>query len=412
MSPDVTHQFCRRANEDFLTSSYRITNYNGTATNTLAIQPQELQGYTGEIGLRSKFRTGVIGHQLNISAVEANNELYRGGTLGFKSYSYATNIYNPVRPLPGAFQTSGFAQSDDRPLLSRLTARSVAVSDTLSLFNDRLLLTLGGRWQDIALSGFVTAAGPTQGTRSSYYNEARFSPAVGAVIRATDELSIYANYIEALDAVPTPATARNANTVFPPIVSKQQEVGAKYDFGFVALTASLFQIEQPSTYTDPTTRIFSVDGLQRNRGAEFNIFGEPFKGVRLLGGIALIDAKQVSSIGGRYNGNDVPGVPTTSLTLYGEYDLPGWMAPGVTLTGRVIHTADVFYDQANTQTVSDWTRVDLGARYTFVAPNGKPAVLRATIENVADTAYYLSAARGYLAVGAPRTYMVSATFNF
>ncbi|MFZ5735380.1 MAG: TonB-dependent siderophore receptor [Pseudomonadota bacterium] len=400
-------------NEDFLTSSYRITNFNGTATNTLAIQPQELQGYTGEIGLRSKFRTGVIGHQLNISAVEANNELYRGGTLGFTPYSYVTNIYNPVRPRPGAFQTSGFAQSDDRPLLSRLTARSVAVSDTLSLFNDRLLLTLGGRWQDIALSGFVTAAGPTQGTRSSYYNEARFSPAVGAVIRATDELSIYGNYIEALEAGPTaPATARNSNTVFPPTVSKQQEVGAKYDFGFVALTASLFQIEQPSAYTDPTTNIFSVDGLQRNRGAEFNVFGEPFKGFRLLGGIALIDAKLVSTIGGRYNGNDVPGVPTTSLTLYGEYDLPAWMAPGVTLTGRVIHTADVFYDQANTQTVSDWTRVDLGARYTFVAPNGKPAVLRATIENVADTAYYLSAARGYLAVGAPRTYMVSATFNF
>lgn len=119
-----------------------------------------------------------------------------------------------VRPRPGAFQTSGFAQSDDRPLLSRLTARSVAVSDTLSLFNDRLLLTLGGRWQDIALSGFVTAAGPTQGTRSSYYNEARFSPAVGAVIRATDELSIYGNYIESLDSGPTaPATARNPNTV-------------------------------------------------------------------------------------------------------------------------------------------------------------------------------------------------------
>ncbi|MCP2876440.1 hypothetical protein NK905_23865, partial [Salmonella enterica subsp. enterica serovar Typhimurium] len=76
----------------------------------------------------------------------------------------------------------------------------------------------------------------------------------------------------------------------------------------------------------------------------------------------------------------VPGVPVTTVNLYGEYDLPAWIAPGVTLTGRVIHTADVFYDQANTQTVSDWTRVDLGARYTFVGPNGKPAVLRAMVE--------------------------------
>uniref|UniRef100_E6VNP4 TonB-dependent siderophore receptor n=1 Tax=Rhodopseudomonas palustris (strain DX-1) TaxID=652103 RepID=E6VNP4_RHOPX len=400
-------------NEDFLSSSYRITNFNGTATNTLAIQPQQLQGYTGEIGLRSKFRTGVIGHQLNISAVDANNELYRGGVLGFTPFSYVTNIYNPVRLPPGSFQTSGFAKSDDRPLLSRLTARSVAVSDTLSLFDDRLLLTLGGRWQDIALSGFVTAPGPKLGTESSRYQDARFSPAVGAVIRATDQLSIYGNYIESLDSGPTaPATAKNPNTVFPPVVSKQHEVGAKYDFGTVALTASLFQIEQPSAFTDPATNIFSVSGLQRNRGIELNVFGEPFKGVRLLGGITLMDAKLVSTIGGRFNGNDVPGVPVTALNLYGEYDLPHWLAPGLTMTGRVIHTGDVFYDQANTQTVADWTRVDLGARYTFDGPSGKPIVLRAVVENVADTAYYQSATRGYLAVGAPRTYMVSATFNF
>ncbi|WP_398482171.1 TonB-dependent siderophore receptor [Tardiphaga sp.] len=399
-------------NEDFLSSSYQITNSNGNAINSLAIQPQELQGFTGEIGLRSKFRTGFIGHQFNISAVEANNDLHRGGPLNYTPFSYATNIYNPVRPVPGTFQTSGFARSDDRPLLSSLTARSVAISDTLSFLDERLFLTLGGRWQDIKLRGF-SVNGPTAGMETSRYHKGRFSPAVGAVIRATDRLSIYGNYIESLDAGPTaPATAVNANTVFAPTVSRQQEAGVKYDFGTVAVTASFFQIEQPSAFTDPVSRIFSVSGLQRNRGMELNVFGEPIQGVRLLGGIALIDAKLVSTLGGRFDGNDAPGVPVTALNLYGEYDLPHWMAPGVTLTGRVIHTGDVYYDQANTQRVSEWTRVDLGARYAFVGPTGKPAVLRAIVENVADNNYYLSAARGFLAVGAPRTYMLSATFNF
>jgi iron complex outermembrane receptor protein len=314
--------------------------------------------------------------------------------------------------VPGTFQTSGFARSDDRPLLSSLTARSVAISDTLSFLDERLFLTLGGRWQDIKLRGF-SVNGPTAGMETSRYHKGRFSPAVGAVIRATDRLSIYGNYIESLDAGPTaPATAVNANTVFAPTVSRQQEAGVKYDFGTVAVTASFFQIEQPSAFTDPVSRIFSVSGLQRNRGMELNVFGEPIQGVRLLGGIALIDAKLVSTLGGRFDGNDAPGVPVTALNLYGEYDLPHWMAPGVTLTGRVIHTGDVYYDQANTQRVSEWTRVDLGARYAFVGPTGKPAVLRAIVENVADNNYYLSAARGFLAVGAPRTYMLSATFNF
>jgi iron complex outermembrane receptor protein len=400
-------------NEDFLSSSYRITNPNGTATNSLAVQPQELQGFSGEMGVRSKFRTGVIGHQLNVAAVNSTNELYRGGVLGFTPFSYVTNIYNPVRLPLGSFQTTGFARSDDRPLLSRLAARSVAVSDTLSFFDDRLLVTLGGRWQDIAVTGYVTAPGPTLGMESSRYQQARFSPAVGAVLRATDRLSFYTNYIESLDAGPTaPALANNSGTVFPPIVSRQQEVGAKYDFGTVAVTASLFEIKQPFAFTDPATNIFSLSGQQRNRGFELNVFGSPIQGVRLLGGIALMDATLVSTLGGRFDGNNVPGVPVTALNLYGEYDLPHWMAPGVTLTGRVIRTGDVFYDQANTQTVSAWTRVDLGARYAFVGPTGKPAVLRAVVENVADNAYWLSAARGFLAVGAPRTYMVSATFNF
>src|SRR5690606_16901647 len=292
----------------------------------------------------------------NVAAVTMTNELYRGGVLGFTPFSYVTNIYNPVRLPPGSFQTTGFARSDDRPLFTRLVARSVAVSDTLSVFDDRLLLTLGGRWQDIAISGYATAPGPNLGMETSRNQQARFSPAVGAVLRATDRLSLYTNYIESLDAGPTaPALAGNSGTVFPPVVSRQQEVGAKYDFGTVTVTASLFEIRQPFAFTDPGTNLFSVAGLQRNRGFELNVFGSPIEGLRLLGGIALMDARQVNTIGGRFDGNNVPGVPVTALNLYGEYDLPHWMAPGVTMTGRLIRTGDVFYDQANTQSVSGWT---------------------------------------------------------
>ena len=40
----------------------------------------------------------------------------------------------------------------------------------------------------------------------------------------------------------------------------------------------------------------------------------------------------------------------------------------------------------------EWTRVDIGARYTFMSPwNGKPIVIRANIENVFNEAYWASA---------------------
>jgi iron complex outermembrane receptor protein len=104
-------------------------------------------------------------------------------------------------------------------------------------------------------------------------------------------LSLYGNYIEGLSVGPTaPQTAANAFEVFPPIKSKQYEVDAKLDFGQFATTLAAFQITQPNSFTDPATNIFGVDGEQRNRGLEFNVFGEPQDGFRLLGGLAFTKA--------------------------------------------------------------------------------------------------------------------------
>jgi iron complex outermembrane receptor protein len=57
--------------------------------------------------------------------------------------------------------------------------------------------------------------------------------------------------------------------------------------------------------------------------------------------------------------------------------------------------------------------VDLGARYTFTSPwNGKPIVVHASVENVFNEAYWASAYSGVITLAAPRTYLLSTTFNF
>ncbi|AWN47587.1 TonB-dependent siderophore receptor [Methylobacterium terrae] len=402
-----------RYNEDFLTSSYRVTSVTGQATNTLAIQPQEITGLTGEVGLRTKFQTGMLGHFLTVSAVEANNRNHRGGFLAPTLPVFQTNIYDPVHLARGSVNTLFLPRSNDRPLFTELSARSVGIADTLSLGEDRFLLTLGGRFQEIDQQSYNTRPGPTLGALASNYRSGRFSPAIAAVFRPTDALSFYGNYIEALEPGPAPpVTAINANEVFPPVVSRQQEIGVKYDLGTLALTASLFEIAQPNAFTDPGTNRFSVSGLQRNRGLELSAFGEPLPGVRLIGGVTFLDGRLVDTVGRRFDGNVAPGVPDVAFNLYGEVDLPPWLAPGLTLTGRAIYTSSQYYDQANTQRVPDWTRFDAGLRYTFAGASGKPVTVRAIVENVFDNAYWASAARGFLAVGAPRTVIVSATVDF
>lgn len=404
-----------RYREDFLTSSYTILNSNGDATSTLAIQPQQIQGFSGEIGFRSEFDTGPVGHQLNVSLQKSLNENYRGGflpgALGLPG-SYATNIYNPVFLPDGSVNTGALPRSNNLPLFADLLSTSVEISDTLSFFDDRLDLTVGGRYQEVRSRGFNTRPGATPiGQQNYFYEESRFSPAVAANFSVTDNFSVYANYVEALsEGAIAPATVANANEIFPPFVHDQKEIGAKYDLGSFAVSAALFEIRQESAYTNPATNTYSVDGRQINRGLELSIFGEPVDGLRLLGGVTFMDAELARTRAGTFDGNRVPGVPKTMISLYGEYDLP-WVE-GLTMTGRVLYSGSTLYDQANTQKIDDWTRVDLGGRYKFTRENGKAVEIRANIENVFNENYWASSARGFLAAGAPRTFMLSASFDF
>ncbi len=405
-----------RYREDFLSTSYTIQNPNGDALAEFGYNPQEIQGISGEVGLRSEFDTGSVGHQLSVSVSRALNENNRGylhpGRLGFRSYM--TNIYNPVYVPSDWVSTGGLPRSNDLHAFSDLLATSVAISDTLSFAEDRFQLTVGGRYQEMRVRGYNTRPGAVPlGQQTYYYEESRFSPAVAALFNVSDSLSVYANYVEALTEGPSaPSTAVNSNQIFPPVVSKQKEIGLKYDLGEVMLGAALFEIRQPNGLT--TGGVFAVDGLQVNRGLELSAYGEPVDGVRLLGGVTFMDAKldkaENSRTGERFDGNRVPGVPDVAVSLYGEYDTP-WVED-LTLTGRLVYTGSTYYDQKNTQKVSDWTRVDLGARYSFERENGKPVEIRATVQNVFDENYWASSARGFLAAGAPRTFMVSTAFEF
>jgi iron complex outermembrane receptor protein len=81
----------------------------------------------------------------------------------------------------------------------------------------------------------------------------------------------------------------------------------------------------------------------------------------------------------------------------------------------MIYTSGVYINAANTLSIPDWTRFDVGARYTFDSPwNGKPITIRFAVENVANEIYYAGSYSSYgvLSLGAPRTYLVSSTFKF
>ncbi|WP_157632498.1 TonB-dependent receptor domain-containing protein, partial [Bacillus cereus] len=78
------------------------------------------------------------------------------------------------------------------------------------------------------------------------YDASANTPAGALLFKASDRLSLYANYIEGLSQGSTaPVSAANAGEVFPPFKTRQREVGAKFDFGRLASALSVYEIEKP-----------------------------------------------------------------------------------------------------------------------------------------------------------------------
>jgi iron complex outermembrane receptor protein len=363
-------------------------------------QPTFSDTHTGQLGLRGKFSTGAVRHEVNLSVDALHTD---SGVLAPVVATYTSNLY-ATGPLarPDLSTYSGTAPKTGESDLS-----SVALADTVHLFDDSVQLTLGVRQQKVKVRNFNAATG----AQTRFYDRDRLTPGVGLVVKTSESTSLYANYIEGLSQGPTaPAGTLNAGTMFAPVRSKQYELGVKHDFGRFAATLSAFQIEQPSGFVDAATNTYVVDGEQRNRGLEINTFGAPRPGVRVLGGVTFMQGKLTRTANGTYDGNHAIGVPSTQLNLSGEWDTP--FLPGFTLTGRAIHTSSQYYNVSNSQGIPAWTRLDVGARYA-TRVDGTPVTVRASIENLLDKDYWAAVSSSFgLARGAPRTLLLSVTADF
>lgn len=357
----------------------------------------ESETVVGNVGLRARFATGGIRHAVTFSASRMNQE--SGYFYATSATTAASSLYDPS-PLPGIATPRGEPVKS-----SELTLSSLAVADTMSFADDRVLLTLGLRDQTIELENFSQATGAS----TARYRENAVSPLVGVVFKPIDSVSLYGNYTAGLTRGATaPATAANAGETFAPYKSKQYETGIKVDWGTLTTQASVYQISRPNSLTDPITNIFSFEGEQRNRGLELSAYGEVRPGLRMMASAAFNDAKLTRTAGGIDQGNDAVGIPERVFTVGVDWDTP-WVS-GLSLNGRVINTSSVYYNTANTLSVDGWTRLDVGARYR-TRVSGKDVVLRANIENLLDEETWIMSGT-YATVSAPRTFVLSAAIDF
>ncbi|QNP47916.1 TonB-dependent receptor [Diaphorobacter aerolatus] len=365
-----------------------VTGANGATRGAVYNVLTKSERRTAEAGAIGKFATGSVQHRMQLSL---NVLKHKEGTYNTPcNYCYNTNMYDPATPsFPAAPAWKGYTTENE--------FRSVALADTLSFADEKVLLTLGMRHQ--------TVKTPMVGGVASDYSKSHLSPMAAVIVRPWGEnVSLFANYTEGLEQGRIVGTGfANAGESLAAMKTQQGELGVKVRMGETTHTLSTFQIEKPSIITNRSNNVQAIDGKQRLRGLEWSAFGKLAPTVSLLSGVEYIKSRQLNT------GLENYGVPKLRARIGLDWETP---VKGLTAGGRLLYTDGQWTDSGNKLRVPSWTRLDLTAKYETRFGN-TPVRLNASVENVANRKYWIGTfADGFVMPGAPRTYRASATVSF
>src|SRR5690606_18439617 len=143
-------------------------------------------------GLRARLVSDLWSHEVNVGG-SLNWLVNRNAYQFYAASTTPTNIYDPVavpRPSVGTFAGGNLA--DPFPI-TRQKLSSVFASDTIGLWNDRVLITAGLRLQSIGSKSYAanaTATVPAGGLTGQYSKDA-ITPVFGLVIKPAKGVSLY-----------------------------------------------------------------------------------------------------------------------------------------------------------------------------------------------------------------------------
>jgi iron complex outermembrane recepter protein len=204
----------------------------------------------------------------------------------------------------------------------------------------------------------------------------------------------------------------NENAVLPPARSKQVEVGVK---GIVndalMITAAAFDIRQGLEYVD-AVNVFVRAGQQRHRGVELAAQSKLNANLNYSLSVMALKATQTGTGDARVEGRRVTNVPELRSTAWIEYAVPA--LPGLKIDALWQYSGSKAFDAANRAVVPGYHVAALGGSYALRV-GGVSTIVRARVDNVFDKFYWRDVTQslgGYLLPGAPRTFRLSAQFDF
>jgi iron complex outermembrane receptor protein len=359
--------------------------------------------------VQGKFATGAVRHALTIGGAYSE----RHDSWGNYVYDWVgtSNIWRNVAvPPTDPTHVTG-------PVHERRTdeERAVFAQDIIKLA-PQYTLHLGLRYTslkrdqavDVDGDGLVDDAAPHAKTNDSFV-----LPNVALVYGFAPDWNVYGAYSQGMEnGGIAPFGTTNVNQALAPGRSRQVELGVKGALGHaMTVSAALFQIRKGLEYTNPANT-FVRSGEQTHRGAELSAEGKATANLTYGLSLLALNTKQEGTGDAALDGKRVTDVPNFKSSAWLEYAVPA--VPGLKVNGDWQYATRKAFDQENTVMVPGYHVFGLGASYALKM-GSTSVTLRTRVDNVLDKFYWRDVTPelgGYLFAGAPRTFRVSAQFDF
>lgn len=387
----------RSGNKDNQGSALTFDENGKFVNNTFSQQNEAGKNSYAQIGIAGKVTTGAVKHNLALSVDRSWAKYWTNGSNNTFGSSINGNLddyfFNNFLGQSGGAAKANFEE----------TNIGITIADTLEYKKISLLLAASRKHEN-----FKNLAGNNSHTNTNTL------PTYGITYKPVENLAFYAGHTESFSrGKVVDASYTNGNETLPPVKSKQNEIGVKYENAGILTTFAYFDIDEANRY-DATwsngTKTTFDDGKNRYKGLELTVNGKLASKWTATGGLMHLNAKRENTNGGLKDGLFVTGVAKWSGVLGLEY------APDKNwgLIGRAVWNNKAFIEDTKGKgkyEIPSSVTFDLGVHYKTKI-NTMPVTLSAMCYNVTNKDYWMGrGGSSTFGLSMPRTFMFSAQFD-
>jgi iron complex outermembrane receptor protein len=372
---------------------------NGDVDRNLGLWDAVNKNKFAQAFVNGEVKTGAVNHRI-LAGVDIGDKYYlpdyiQSGSLDPDPLN-PFNIHNPNNSavtLP-VFDTQSPLSERGKDWVTKEKYQSVYIQDELGFFDDKLRLTIGGRFTHATT--FDASADPLHQNT----NDKKVTPRIGISYSVNSATSVYGVYDQAF--LPQTGNIFGGGKV-KPITGNNMELGIKRDWfgGKWSTSLSAYQIlknnQLVSDHAHPDTAgnlnyVIQL-GQTKTRGIEFDAHGEIINGLSLMVNYAYTDSKISKDTDPANVGNPVPGFAKHVSNAWLTYRIQKGSLKGLGLSTGYQWQVDRLPWSLGTGTsdLPNYFRLDAGASYQI-----KKMSFAINVNNVLNTYLYSGGHEDYL----------------